>query len=146
MKVLYCIYFMYITSHPHLHGLSFQIMQLTLQTIKMQTKSHAVVSAFLTTKQDIRSNLTNSGLKGTLHDFPFSFLLSLANVDLSMNELFGTIPFQISHLSKLIYLDLSFNNLSMEIPPQIGLLTNHQVLHLGENRLNDSIPIEIGHL
>ena len=48
-----------------------------------------------------RLNLTNSSLKGTLHAFPFSSLPSLAYVDLSMNELFGTVPFEISHLSKL---------------------------------------------
>nr|POF02327.1 isoform 2 of mdis1-interacting receptor like kinase 2 [Quercus suber] len=94
----------------------------------------------------VRLNLTNSGLKGTLHEFPFSYLPNLAYVDLSMNELFGTIPFQISHLSKLIYLDMSFNNLLGELPPHIGLLTNLEVLHLAENQLNGSIPKEIGHL
>ena len=65
----------------------------------------------------ITLNLTNSGLKGTLHDFPFSSLPSLAYLDLHMNELFGTIPLEISHLSKLICLDLSFNSFSGAIPP-----------------------------
>uniref|UniRef100_A0A2N9IYM3 non-specific serine/threonine protein kinase n=1 Tax=Fagus sylvatica TaxID=28930 RepID=A0A2N9IYM3_FAGSY len=94
----------------------------------------------------IRLNLTNSGLKGTLHEFPYSSLSNLAYVDLSMNELFGAVPIEISHLSKLIYLDLSFNNLSGEIPPQIGLLANLEVLHLGENQFNGSIPQDIGNL
>nr|POE84404.1 putative leucine-rich repeat receptor-like protein kinase [Quercus suber] len=91
-------------------------------------------------------NLTNSGLKGTLHDFPFSSLPSLAYLDLSMNELFGTIPPEISHLSKLKYLDLAFNNFSGAIPPQIGLLINLEILSLAENQLNSSIPPEIGQL
>ncbi|KAK7842531.1 mdis1-interacting receptor like kinase 2 [Quercus suber] len=91
-------------------------------------------------------NLTNSGLKGTLHDFPFSSLPSLACLDHSMNELFGTIPPKISHLSKLKYLDLSFNNFSGAIPPQIGLLINLEILSLAENQLNSSIPPEIGQL
>ena len=65
----------------------------------------------------IRLNLTNSGLKGTLHEFSFSSLPNLSFVDLSMNELFGTFPIDLSHLSKLIYLDLSYNNLSGKIPP-----------------------------
>ena len=59
-----------------------------------------------------RLNLKNSGMKGTLHEFPFSSLPSLAYVDLSMNKLFGTVPFEISHLSKLKSLNLSSNNFS----------------------------------
>ena len=65
----------------------------------------------------IRLNLTNSGLKGTLHELSFSSLPNLSFVDLSMNELFSTFPIDISQLSKLIYLDLSYNNLSGKIPP-----------------------------
>ena len=93
-----------------------------------------------------RLNLTNSGLKGTLYEFSFSSLPNLAFLDLSMNELFGTVPIEISNLSKLIYLDLLSNNLSGEIPPQIGLLTNLEFLRLSENRLNGSIPPEVGRL
>uniref|UniRef100_A0A2N9GXY0 non-specific serine/threonine protein kinase n=1 Tax=Fagus sylvatica TaxID=28930 RepID=A0A2N9GXY0_FAGSY len=93
-----------------------------------------------------RLNLTNSGLKGMLHEFSFSSLPNLAFLDLNMSELFGTIPIEISNLPKLIYLDLLSNNLSGEIPSQIGLLTNLEFLCLGENRLNGSIPPEVGHL
>uniref|UniRef100_A0A2N9IA05 non-specific serine/threonine protein kinase n=1 Tax=Fagus sylvatica TaxID=28930 RepID=A0A2N9IA05_FAGSY len=93
-----------------------------------------------------RLNLTNSGLKGTLHEFSFSSLPNLAFLDLSMNELFGTVPIEISNLPKLIYLDLLSNNLSGEIPSQIGLLTNLEFLRLSENRLNGSIPPEVGYL
>jgi hypothetical protein len=39
----------------------------------------------------IRLNLTNSGLKGTFHEFPFSSLPNLASVDFAKNELFGTV-------------------------------------------------------
>ncbi|KAK7849629.1 mdis1-interacting receptor like kinase 2 [Quercus suber] len=87
----------------------------------------------------ISLDLTNSGLKGALHEFSFLSLPNLAYVYLSMNELFGTIPIEISGRSKLIYLDLSFNKLSGEIPPQIRLLTNLEVLRLGENRLNGNL-------
>nr|XP_023896341.1 probable leucine-rich repeat receptor-like protein kinase At1g35710 [Quercus suber] len=94
----------------------------------------------------IRLNLTNSGLKGTLHEFSLLSLPNLSFIDLSMNELFNTVPIDISYLSKLIYLDLSFNNLSGKIPPQIGLLISLKVLHLAKNQLSGSIPPEIGHL
>ena len=54
----------------------------------------------------IRLNLTNSGLKGTLHEFSFLSLPNLSFVDPDMNERFNTVPIDISYLSKLIYLDL----------------------------------------
>ncbi|KAK9993334.1 hypothetical protein SO802_023037 [Lithocarpus litseifolius] len=93
-----------------------------------------------------RLNLTNSGLKGTLHEFPFSSLPSLAYVDLSMNKLFGTVPSEISRLSKLIYLNTSSNNFSGAIPPQIGLLTHLKMLDLSNNQLSGSIPKSLGNL
>ncbi|KAM3682703.1 hypothetical protein ACJW31_12G092000 [Castanea mollissima] len=104
-------------------------------------------------------NLTNSGLKGTLHGFSFSSLPNLAILDLSMNGLFGTIPIEISNLSKLTLLDLSFNKLLGEIPSQIGLLTNLEdlyletgplksltVLSLYANDLHGCIPASLGNL
>ncbi|CAL8150033.1 unnamed protein product [Prunus armeniaca] len=93
-----------------------------------------------------RVNLTNSAIQGTLYEFPFLSLPNLEYVDLSLNQLFGAIPSQISSLSKLIYLDLSHNQLSGKIPPEIGLLNSLQVLHLNENQLNGSIPQEISQL
>nr|XP_027120343.1 MDIS1-interacting receptor like kinase 2-like [Coffea arabica] len=93
-----------------------------------------------------RLNLTNSKVSSTLYDFPFSSLPNLEYVDLSMNELFGSIPPQVGNLSKLIYLDFSANMLSEEIPPEIGLLKNLQVLHLNENHLSGPIPEELSHL
>ncbi|PRQ21430.1 putative protein kinase RLK-Pelle-LRR-XI-1 family [Rosa chinensis] len=93
-----------------------------------------------------RINLTNSGIKGTLHELSFQSFPDLEYVDLSVNELFDTIPPQISSLSKLIYLDLSSNQLTGIIPPEIGLLTNLQVLHLNINQLNGSIPQEMSQL
>ncbi|KAM1007814.1 hypothetical protein ACFX2A_004424 [Malus domestica] len=93
-----------------------------------------------------RLNLTNSGIQGTLLEFPFMSLPNLAYVDLSYNELFDQIPPEISSLTKLIYFDVSYNQMSGKIPPEICLLTNLQVLHLNANKFNDSIPQEIGQL
>ncbi|CAN6724196.1 unnamed protein product [Malus baccata var. baccata] len=93
-----------------------------------------------------RLNLTNSGIQGTLLEFPFMSLPNLAYVDLSYNELFDQIPPEISSLTKLIYFDVSYNQMSGKIPPEIGLLTNLQVLHLNANKFNGSIPQEIGQL
>ena len=43
-------------------------------------------------------------------DFHSHLFPTLQFLDLSMNELFGTIPIEISKLSKLTHLDLSSNN------------------------------------
>ncbi|KAB2601827.1 LRR receptor-like serine/threonine-protein kinase [Pyrus ussuriensis x Pyrus communis] len=93
-----------------------------------------------------RLNLTNSGIQGTLLEFPFMSLPNLAYVDLSYNELFDQIPPEISSLTKLIYFDVAYNQMSGKIPPEIGLLTNLHVLHLNENKFNGTIPQEIGQL
>ncbi|XP_038717287.1 probable leucine-rich repeat receptor-like protein kinase At1g35710 [Tripterygium wilfordii] len=91
-------------------------------------------------------NLAGSGLNGTLQNFPFSSFPNLVHLNLSMNELFGSIPPQISQLYNLIYLDLSTNRFSGEIPSSIGLLTHLEILNLSENQLSDSIPEELGQL
>ncbi|KAG5552622.1 hypothetical protein RHGRI_010643 [Rhododendron griersonianum] len=92
-----------------------------------------------------RLNLTDSGVNGTLETFSFSSFPNLAYVELSMNQLSGPIPPQISSLP-LVYLDLSFNEISGNIPPEIGLLKNLGTLHFFENQLTGSIPREIGQL
>ncbi|XP_009616588.1 uncharacterized protein LOC107772987 [Nicotiana tabacum] len=93
-----------------------------------------------------RLNITNASVVGTLYDFPFSFLPLLEYVDLSMNQLSGTIPPEIGKLTNLVYLDLSINHISGTIPLQIGSLTKLETLHIFDNQLNGSIPEVIGHL
>ncbi|KAK7839933.1 putative leucine-rich repeat receptor-like protein kinase, partial [Quercus suber] len=105
----------------------------------------------------IKLNLTNSGLKGTLHEFYFSCLPNLAYVDLSMNELYGIVPIEITYLSKQIYLTLSFNNnlayvyrydnqLSSSIPTEFGKLPKLVELDINNNSLTGPIPSSIGNL
>ncbi|KAM7515797.1 hypothetical protein LguiA_005380 [Lonicera macranthoides] len=94
----------------------------------------------------IRLNLSMTGLKGTLYNFSFSSFPNLTYFELSINELSGSIPQQISTLSKLKYLDFSENRFSGIIPPEIGFLTNLETLHLFENQLTGSIPPKICHL
>ncbi|TYJ29013.1 hypothetical protein E1A91_A06G040500v1 [Gossypium mustelinum] len=102
-------------------------------------------------------NLIGYGVKGTLHSFPFSSLPNLAELDLSINELYGIIPHNIRQLSKLTYLDLSYNQhltlahlyenqLSGPIPEELGNLNSLVDLELSENQLNGSIPASLGSL
>ena len=70
----------------------------------------------------------------------------VVELDLSENELSGTIPSELGSLTNLEVLKLSKNQLSGTIPPELGNLTNLAVLDLFENRLSGTIPPELGNL
>jgi hypothetical protein len=61
-------------------------------------------------------------------------------LNLSNNNLTGTIPSEIGHLKVLNVLDLSSNSFSGQIPPEISNLTSLQVLELSNNQLTGEIP------
>ncbi|XP_022764325.1 LRR receptor-like serine/threonine-protein kinase EFR [Durio zibethinus] len=55
----------------------------------------------------------------------------------------GNIPIEIGNLSNMIRLDLSLNELSGSVPATIGRLKNLQVLELDDNKLQGSLPSEL---
>ncbi|THG01379.1 hypothetical protein TEA_006330 [Camellia sinensis var. sinensis] len=88
--------------------------------------------------------LRGMGLKG---QFPrgFSSCSALTGLDLSGNNLFGIIPYDIGRILRFVTsLDLSANSFSGEIPPGIANLTHLNSLKLDDNRLTGQIPIELG--
>ncbi|XP_077250845.1 uncharacterized protein LOC143890157 [Tasmannia lanceolata] len=91
-------------------------------------------------------NLTAVGLQGKLYNFKFSSFPKLANLDLSNNALFGTIPSAIGNLTNLVTLYLYRNNLSGPIPEEIGNLKNMAHMEMSHNILTGSIPSTIGNL
>ncbi|CAH1412480.1 unnamed protein product [Lactuca virosa] len=93
-----------------------------------------------------RLNLCSSGLKGTLHQFPFSLLHNLTYFDLGMNNFFGPIPPEIRLLSKLVYLDFSENKFSGVIPSEIGNLHHLTIFYLDSNNISGSIPSSLSDL
>lgn len=71
----------------------------------------------------------------------------VVRVDLSDNNLNGSLPTEIGNLSKLAYLGLTNNSdLVGPIPPEIGNLTELEWLELYNNGLTGSIPTTIGNL
>nr|GEX36896.1 probable leucine-rich repeat receptor-like protein kinase At1g35710 [Tanacetum cinerariifolium] len=93
-----------------------------------------------------RLNLSTSGIKGTLHQFPFSILGNLTHFELSVNSFFGPIPPEIGLLSKLVYLDFSTNQFFGVIPATVGKLSQLTILCLFENNISDSIPSSLGNM
>jgi hypothetical protein len=71
---------------------------------------------------------------------------AILKIDLSNNNLQGTLPLDMETFSNLTSLDLSNNNLEGEIPPCIVKLTNLKILNLSGNKFEGSIPHWIGSL
>jgi protein brassinosteroid insensitive 1 len=66
--------------------------------------------------------------------------MSFLFLDLSYNQLNGTIPTEISAMQSLIVLYLEHNYLSGQLPPEFGGLNRLIYLDLSHNRLEGSIP------
>ena len=101
---------------------------------------------------DALSNLIWLDLSGNqlIGDIPWDLykLAALERLDLSENELGGTIPASntdgLGPLSNLTWLNLSGNQLTGDIPRELGLLTNLETLWLSYNQLGGSLPSEFG--
>ena len=70
----------------------------------------------------------------------------VTQLELSNNQLSGSIPESIGNLSQLSQLYLSNNQLSGNIPASIGNMSNLYYLLLSDNQLSGNIPESIGSL
>jgi len=89
--------------------------------------------------------LSLNQLRGPLPD-QLSTLKNLESLGLANNQISGTIPNFLFTLSKLERLILSDNLITGEIPTSINLLSNLQWLLLDRNLLSGEIPEQIGNL
>ena len=64
----------------------------------------------------------------------------VTGLDLSLNNLDGTLPAELGLLTELEELNLTGNNLSDTIPSELGQLSNLTLLALGDNVLTGPIP------
>jgi len=70
----------------------------------------------------------------------------VTELNLSYNNLVGSIPSEIEHLIQLERLELDFNSLTGTIPSTLGKLNFLQVMFLDTNYLTGTIPTEFGRL
>ena len=73
-------------------------------------------------------------------------LANLQELELWGNELTGSIPPELGDLANLQELDLDLNELTGWIPPELGNLANLRELRLWDNQLTGSIPPELSNL
>uniref|UniRef100_A0A2N9FSR9 Uncharacterized protein n=1 Tax=Fagus sylvatica TaxID=28930 RepID=A0A2N9FSR9_FAGSY len=84
-------------------------------------------------------DLSSNNLSGSIPD-EISVLLELRFLNLSQNHLTGKIPEKIGNMKVLESVDLSQNHLSGEIPPSMSNLTFLSYLDLSYNNLSGKIP------
>ena len=90
-------------------------------------------------------DLTGNNLVGSIPS-KIGDLEKLINISLENNEITGSIPLEIEHLHQLEILNISWNKLTGVIPLGIFNLVNLKKIDLGVNNISDEIPLEIGNL
>ncbi|CAL9777761.1 unnamed protein product [Musa acuminata subsp. burmannicoides] len=85
-------------------------------------------------------DLSSNELTGTVPAGSTWISETLQSLDLSDNKLNGTIPPEMALFFGLTYLNLSWNDLRTQLPPELGLFRNLSVLDLRSSALYGSIP------
>ncbi|WOG86975.1 hypothetical protein DCAR_0206194 [Daucus carota subsp. sativus] len=88
-------------------------------------------------------DLSGNELSGSIPSASSKLFESLEVMDLSANQLTQNIPEEMGLFSKLRYLNLSYNNLESRIPPELGYSQNLTVLDLSYSAFFGSIPGDI---
>ncbi|KAG2705711.1 hypothetical protein I3760_05G069100 [Carya illinoinensis] len=102
---------------------------------------------YLFRDDDIQSIIATTTLplftKNRLYTFRGIPLMMMTAIDLSSNQLTGSIPSEIGELSQLRFLNLSNNSLTGSIPISSRNLRSMESLDLSHNKLRGRIPSEL---
>lgn len=90
-------------------------------------------------------NLSQNDLSGSLSE-AIGNLHMLTHLSLGSNDLSGTIPSSLASMSNLTFLDLSRNNLVSTVPSELGVLGALQELNLEGNDIVGEVPSALGSL
>ncbi|XP_060971445.1 MDIS1-interacting receptor like kinase 2-like [Cannabis sativa] len=113
---------------------------------KFQLRDKFVKFNFSAFPNLVRLQLVGHGLIDNIPSDQISTLHKLTYLDLSFNEINGSIPEGIWSLKKLETLNLGRNKIVSSIPCSLVHLTNLVSLSLDSNLISGSIPVEIGYL
>jgi Leucine-rich repeat (LRR) protein len=95
---------------------------------------------------DESKDLFSLVMKNEVLEYGARGLVALIGIDLSLNQLTGRIPNEVTSLSILSSLNLSCNQLSGKIPDNIGSMTSMESLDLSRNNFSGEIPPSLSNL
>lgn len=83
-----------------------------------------------------------------LYSYPITSVpeLETAFLELSLNEMTGTIPTSVQQLSSLQYFAMAFNELTGTLPTVLGRMSSLQFLNMRSSGVHGTIPTELGQL
>jgi hypothetical protein len=90
-------------------------------------------------------NLSHNELNGSIPS-ELGDLLNLEDLDLSHNDLSGSVPADLGDLHELVWFDLSFNGLDGSISGNLGRMEKLEYFDVSNNLFTDSIPTQLGDL
>ena len=121
----------------------------TLVTDIPQSEKDALLALYNSTNGNSWTNKTGWDFSTPVTSAWYGVTVTAGHVtaiNLSNNNLIGTIPTAIGQFTEMQWLHLYANQLSGIIPSEIGLLTKLSGLYLHQNQLSGAIPASIGQL